>query len=62
MQTENAELKIYSNKNGNKGDCLLTKKALSGGFKAGNIYTLYLNENESETIRVQERERFDCFL
>lgn len=60
-QTENAELKIYSNKNGNKGDCLLTKKALSGGFKAGNIYTLYLNENESETIRVQERESLIAF-
>lgn len=49
-QPQNAELKIYRmNEKGN--ECLLIKKVSSGGFKAGNVYTLYLNESLAEIER-----------
>lgn len=55
-QTDKAELKIFKYKAGFQGDCLLTKKVLPGGLKAGNVYTLYLNENETEIARKKQRD------
>lgn len=59
-QSAGTELKIYKqikdNMQSQLGDCLLTKKVPESGFKAGNVYTLYLNENETETIRQKERD------
>lgn len=55
-QTENAKIKVFNLNNGNIEDCLLTKNVPVGGFKAGNVYTLYLNENETEVLRQKERD------
>lgn len=60
-QTENAEIKVFQLNNGTINECLLTKHVLSGGFKAGNIYTLYLNENETEVRRQMERDALFAF-
>lgn len=57
-QTENAEIKMYFWDSG-KREYLLIKKVPSGGFKAGNVYTLYLNE--SETIKRKERDALIAF-
>ena len=46
-QTENAVIRISSFNN----DYILTKKAPLGGFKAGNVYTLYLNETGTDIAR-----------
>ena len=58
-QPANAELKIYkligNSQQSQVDECLLTKKVPEKGFQAGNIYTLYLNENETEAIRQKER-------
>ena len=51
-QTEDAEL-IVSKQN---GDPLLVKNVPTGGFKAGNVYTLYLNGDEVENMKARERE------
>lgn len=59
---ENVELKVYSiDSEQQMVDCLLTKNTPLGGFKAGNVYTLYLNENESEVIRAKERDALIAF-
>ncbi|WP_181990747.1 leucine-rich repeat domain-containing protein [Bacteroides cellulosilyticus] len=47
-QTKEAELKIYNASNGSEEKCLLVKNAPLEGFKAGNVYTLYLNETEAD--------------
>lgn len=54
------EISLYANTfassenidNGKSGDLLIKKPAPEGGFKAGNVYTIYLDENQS----LQERE------
>lgn len=51
-QTEKAELKISTW----DGDPLIMKNAPAGGFKAGNVYTLYLNGDEVENMQTKERE------
>lgn len=61
-QSKEAEIEIslYANTfassenidNGKSGDLLIKKPAPEGGFKAGNVYTIYLDENQS----LQERE------
>lgn len=48
-QIQNAEIKIMSQDIFE--DCLLTKKVPNGGFKAGNVYTLYLQESQAEIER-----------
>lgn len=52
-QTENAQLNIYKLKNGAtyEEDCLLQKQAPSGGFKAGNVYSISLNTSHPKTER-----------
>lgn len=60
-QTENAEIKVYNFNNGNTKNCLVTKKVPLGGFKAGNVYTLYLNENETEIQRQREKDALIAF-
>ena len=51
-QTEDAELRVFKW----DGEPLLVKNVSPGGFKAGNVYTLYLNEDEVENIKARERE------
>ena len=60
-QTKDTELKIYNLSSRNIGDCLLTKKIPLGDFKTGNVYTLYLNENETEVRRQQEKDALIAF-
>lgn len=57
-QEEDSEISILFSKDGStkNSDRLLTKKVPTGGFKAGNVYTLYINENESEVIEQKERD------
>lgn len=52
-QTENAQLSIYKLKDGTTypEDCLLQKQAPSGGFKAGNVYSISLNNSHPKTER-----------
>lgn len=60
-QKAGTELKIYTRKDKSSRDCLLTKKVSESGFKAGNVYTVYLNENETEVIRKRERDALIAF-
>lgn len=53
-QSENAEIRILTNPGGegiHTLDLLLSKHAPTGGFKAGNVYTLHINETENEIER-----------
>ncbi len=50
-QTENTEIKIYHLNNWDVGNYLLVKDVPLGGFKAGNVYTLYLNGDETNIER-----------
>ena len=54
-QTENAELKIYGGY-ASDSSLLFTKKAPTGGFKPGNIYTLSINGEELDAARKKERD------
>lgn len=60
-QTENAEIKIQTWNDDGEKEYLIIKNAPSGGFRAGNVYTLYLNENDNETIRKKERDALIAF-
>ena len=60
-QTENAEIKIQTWNDDGETEYLIIKNAPSGGFRAGNVYTLYLNENDNETIRKKERDALIAF-
>lgn len=62
-QKEGTEINIYYEKDGdpNKKDCLYSKKVPQGGFKAGNVYTVYLNENQTEITRKKERDALIAF-
>lgn len=60
-QTKDAEIKVFNLNSGNTEDCLLTKNVPLGGFKAGNVYTLYLNENETEVLKQKERDALVAF-
>lgn len=43
-------------RDGNISDNLIEKKAPKGGFQAGHVYNLSINENEFDKIEQQERE------
>lgn len=67
-QTEKAALTFYtfsSDENGypvvNDREVLLSKKAPENGFKAGNFYTLYQEDSETEVRRQKEREALIAF-
>ncbi len=60
-QQEGTEIKICKWDNNGIGDCLITKTVPVGGFKAGNIYTLYLDENGQENIRSQQKDALISF-
>lgn len=60
-QSEEAVLDICHFSIGFTDSRILTKKAPAGGFKAGNVYTLYINENETEVRRRAERESLIAF-
>lgn len=67
-QTEKAILTLYtfsSDENGypviDNREVLLSKEAPENGFEAGNFYTLYQENNETEVRRQKEREALIAF-
>lgn len=55
-QSKEAVLKFHHQRKDGRGDCLLVKKAPAEGLKAGNVYTLSINENEVDIQRKQDRQ------
>lgn len=56
-QPEGSKITVsrYDNNSGGNGDLFLTKNVPSGGFKAGHVYTVALNENQTEANEAKER-------
>ncbi len=50
-QSENAVIDIRQVNDGADGSSIISKKAPAGGFKAGNVYSLYINESNEEIER-----------
>lgn len=47
-QTQETELKIYNMKDRKPYNILVQKQVPIGGFKAGNVYMLYINESQAQ--------------
>lgn len=60
-QSENARLTFRIGNNLDNNFTLLCKDAPQGGFKAGHIYSLNIDESESELLKAEERDALITF-
>ena len=55
-QPEGVTFSFSTLKDGAAGNLIQVKQTPAGGFKAGNVYSLYLDENSNEALLQKERE------
>ncbi len=55
-QPEGVTFSFAITKKGETGEAILVKKSPAGGFKAGNVYSLYLEDHSAEIIAQKERD------
>lgn len=60
-QEEGAQIKVQYLTNEKRSETLINKTIPAGGFKVGHIYTLYINDNESEKIYQVQKDALIAF-